>query len=157
MSDYQDAAECCPEAAWPAAPTCPASPGPKPAIAQHPGRDLLEFSRNHQHDVLRFGCDTRIWPTKNISERGVRPLKTQPKISGRPMPGNISVCTALVAADRLTGWRVMAVVAAEIISSSVDYHVFWFARRASGLCGVFERTATCSKGLLFGASAAALR
>jgi transposase len=33
--------------------------------------------------VLRFTGDTRIWPTNNISERGVRPLKTQQKISGR--------------------------------------------------------------------------
>jgi hypothetical protein len=33
--------------------------------------------------VLRFTADTRVWPTNNISERGVRPLKTQQKISGR--------------------------------------------------------------------------
>jgi hypothetical protein len=33
--------------------------------------------------VTRFCDDTRIWPTNNISERGVRPLKTQQKISGR--------------------------------------------------------------------------
>jgi len=33
--------------------------------------------------VLRFTTDTSIWPTNNISERGVRPLKTQQKISGR--------------------------------------------------------------------------
>ena len=33
--------------------------------------------------MLRFCGDTRIWPTNNISERGVRPLKTQQKISGR--------------------------------------------------------------------------
>jgi hypothetical protein len=31
--------------------------------------------------VLRFTTDTRV--TNNISERGVRPLKTQQKISGR--------------------------------------------------------------------------
>ena len=30
-----------------------------------------------------FTEDTSIWPTNNISERGVRPLKTQQKISGR--------------------------------------------------------------------------
>ena len=33
--------------------------------------------------MLRFCYDTRIWPTNNISERGLRPVKTQQKISGR--------------------------------------------------------------------------
>ena len=33
--------------------------------------------------MLRFTTDTSVWPTNNISERGVRPLKTQQKISGR--------------------------------------------------------------------------
>ena len=33
--------------------------------------------------MLRFTTDTNIWPTNNISERGVRPLKTQQKVSGR--------------------------------------------------------------------------
>ena len=60
----------------------PRIPGPKHSTAQHPGRDLLEFCHHRQDDVLRFTRDTRIWPT-NISERGVRPLKTQQKISGR--------------------------------------------------------------------------
>ena len=40
------------------------------------GRDPLEFSR--EDDVLLFTTDTRIWPTNNISERGVRPTKTHP-------------------------------------------------------------------------------
>jgi transposase len=61
----------------------PRIPGPKHATAQHPGRDLLEFCRDRQDDVLRFCYDTRIWPTNNISERSLRPLKTQQKISGR--------------------------------------------------------------------------
>ena len=61
----------------------PRIPGPKSSTAQHPGRDMLEFCRDRQGDVLRFCYDTRIWPTNNISERGVRPLKTQQKISGR--------------------------------------------------------------------------
>ncbi len=61
----------------------PRIPGPKNSTAQHPGRDLLEFCHHRQDDVLRFTRDTRIWPTNNISERGVRPLKTQQKISGR--------------------------------------------------------------------------
>ena len=39
--------------------------------------------RDREDDVLRFTTDTTIWPTNNISERGVRPLKTQQKISGR--------------------------------------------------------------------------
>ncbi|MGH3846939.1 MAG: IS66 family transposase [Pseudonocardiaceae bacterium] len=61
----------------------PRVPGPKNSTRQHPGRELLEFCRNREEDVLRFTADTRIWPTNNISERGVRPEKTQQKISGR--------------------------------------------------------------------------
>jgi transposase len=58
-------------------------PGPKTSTKQRPGRDLLEFCRDRRSDVLLFTEDTSIWPTNNISERGVRPLKTQQKISGR--------------------------------------------------------------------------
>ena len=126
VRDYQDAAECWPDAIWPVqaqralrglirawhaarqrgqpevppdirdplirefrhavlagCSDVPRIPGPRHATAQHPGRDLLEFCRDRQDDVLRFCYDTRIWPTNNISERGVRPLKTQQKISGR--------------------------------------------------------------------------
>ena len=61
----------------------PRVPGPKNSTKQRPGRELLEFCRDRRDDVLRFTTDTRIWPTNNISERGVRPLKTQQKISGR--------------------------------------------------------------------------
>jgi hypothetical protein len=58
------------------------NPGPRSRTAQPPGRALLEFCRDHEPDVLRFTTDTRIWPTNNISERGLRPTKTQQKISG---------------------------------------------------------------------------
>jgi hypothetical protein len=58
-------------------------PGPRTTVKQKPGRELLEFCKDRKADVLRFTTDTRIWPTNNISERGVRPLKTQQKISGR--------------------------------------------------------------------------
>jgi len=61
----------------------PRIPGPKNTTAQRPGRDLLEFCRDRPGDVTRFCGDTTIWPTNNISERGVRPIKTQQKISGR--------------------------------------------------------------------------
>ncbi|MGH3163159.1 MAG: IS66 family transposase [Streptosporangiaceae bacterium] len=61
----------------------PRVPGPRNKTKQHPGRDLLEFCRRREDDVLRFTADTRIWPTNNISERGVRPQKTQQNISGR--------------------------------------------------------------------------
>jgi hypothetical protein len=61
----------------------PRVPGPKNRTKQKPGRDLLEFCRDRRDDVLRFTTDTSIWPTNNISERGVRPLKTQQKVSGR--------------------------------------------------------------------------
>jgi transposase len=61
----------------------PRAPGPKNQVKQKPGRDLLEFCKDRQDDVLRFTKDTSVWPTNNLSERGVRPLKTQQKISGR--------------------------------------------------------------------------
>jgi hypothetical protein len=61
----------------------PRVPGAKTTVKQKPGRELLEFCRDRQGDVLRFTTDTRTWPTNNLSERGVRPLKTQQKISGR--------------------------------------------------------------------------
>jgi hypothetical protein len=61
----------------------PRVPGPKNQVKQEPGRELLEFCRDRRDDVLRFTTDTRIWPTNNLRERGVRPLKTQQKISGR--------------------------------------------------------------------------
>lgn len=61
----------------------PRIPGPKHSTAQHPGQDLLEFCHHRRDDVLRFCYDTRVWPTNNISERGVRPIKTQQKVSGR--------------------------------------------------------------------------
>jgi transposase len=61
----------------------PRIPGPRHSTAQRPGRELLEFCRDRQDDVLRFCGDTRIWPTNNISERDLRPTKTQQKISGR--------------------------------------------------------------------------
>jgi len=61
----------------------PTVPGPKHSTAQRPGRDLLEFCRDRPADVTRLCSDTAIWPTNNISERAVRPIKTQQKISGR--------------------------------------------------------------------------
>jgi transposase len=61
----------------------PRVPGPKNAVKQKPGREMLEFCRDRRADVLRFTADTTIWPTNNLSERGVRPLKTQQKVSGR--------------------------------------------------------------------------
>jgi len=61
----------------------PLVPGPRHRTAQHPGRDLLEFCRDHEDNVIGFCSDTRIWPTNNISERDLRPTKTQQKISGR--------------------------------------------------------------------------
>ena len=61
----------------------PRVPGPRNSTRQRAGRELLEFCRDRRDDVLRFTTSTSIWPTNNISERGVRPLKTQQKISGR--------------------------------------------------------------------------
>jgi hypothetical protein len=65
-------------------------PGPKNQVRQRPGRELLEFCKTRQADVLRFTADTSVWPTNNISERGVRPLKTQQKISGRLTSDNVT-------------------------------------------------------------------
>jgi transposase len=61
----------------------PRVPGPKNSTKQKPGRELPGFCNGRRDDVLRFTTDTAIWPPDNISERGVRPLKTQQKISGR--------------------------------------------------------------------------
>lgn len=61
----------------------PRVPGHRNTVKQKTGRDLLEFCKDRQGDVLRFTQDTTVWPTNNLSERGVRPLKTQQKISGR--------------------------------------------------------------------------
>ncbi|MGD0066073.1 MAG: IS66 family transposase [Streptosporangiaceae bacterium] len=61
----------------------PRVPGPKNSTKQHPGRDMPEFCRDREADILRFTTDTDVWPTNNISESGLRPTKTQQKISGR--------------------------------------------------------------------------
>jgi hypothetical protein len=61
----------------------PRVPGPKTPVKQKPGHEMLEFCRAREADVLRFASDTSVWPTSNLSERGVRPLKTQQKTSGR--------------------------------------------------------------------------
>jgi transposase len=61
----------------------PRVPGPRNSTKQHPGRDMLEFCRAREADILRFTTDTDVWPTNNISESGLRPTKTQQKISGR--------------------------------------------------------------------------
>ena len=39
--------------------------------------------------MLRFTTDTSVWPTINLSERGVRPLKTQQTVwlTTKPQPG----------------------------------------------------------------------
>jgi transposase len=61
----------------------PRTPGPVRTTRQPVGRTLLECLRDREADVLRFCSDTRIWPTNNISERDLRPHKTQQKVSGR--------------------------------------------------------------------------
>jgi hypothetical protein len=68
----------------------PRMPGPKNSTKQRPGRELLEFCRDRRDEVLRFTTDMGIWPTNNISERGVRPLKTQQEISGRLASNDIT-------------------------------------------------------------------
>ena len=68
----------------------PRVPGPKNRPKQKPGRELLEFCRDRRGDVLLFTEDASVWPTNNVSERGVRPLKTQQKISGRLASDNVT-------------------------------------------------------------------
>lgn len=69
----------------------PRRPGAR--AKQAPARTLLECLDRRERDVLRFTTDTRIWPTNNISERTLRPEKTQQKISGR------------LQSDTVTGYR----------------------------------------------------
>ena len=59
-------------------------------MKQNPGRELLEFCRDHRPDVPRLTAGTTIWPTNSLSERGVRPLTTQQKISGRLTSDNVT-------------------------------------------------------------------
>jgi transposase len=40
-------------------------PGPKNQVRQQPGRELLEFCKTRQADVLRFTTDTGIWPAND--------------------------------------------------------------------------------------------
>ena len=42
-------------------------PGPKNKTRQQPGRELLEFCKTRQADVLRFTTDTSIWPTNDLA------------------------------------------------------------------------------------------
>ena len=65
---------------WRACPVCPAR---RTARNSGPAASCWNSAATAADDVLRFTEDTSIWPTNNISERGVRPLKTQQKISGR--------------------------------------------------------------------------
>ena len=48
-------------------------PGPKNPVKQQPGRKLLESGKTRQPGVLRFTTDTSVWPTNDISARGVPP------------------------------------------------------------------------------------
>ena len=47
----------------------PRVPGPKNSTKQRPGRELLEFCKDRQGDVLHFTTDTRIWRTNNQRTR----------------------------------------------------------------------------------------
>lgn len=40
--------------------------GPRNQVKQKPGREMLEFCRSREGDVLRFATDTNVWPTNNI-------------------------------------------------------------------------------------------
>jgi transposase len=71
----------------------PAARGAKQPV----GRCLLECLRDRQDDVLRFVFDLEVWPTNNLSERDLRPFKTQQKISGRLTSAAAAACRLQVA------------------------------------------------------------
>jgi len=45
----------------------PRIPGPRNSTKQHPGRDMPEFCRDREADVLRFTTDTSVWPTNDLA------------------------------------------------------------------------------------------
>jgi len=71
----------------------PADKGRKQPV----GRCLLECLRDRQQDVLRFVFDLDVWPTNNLSERDLRPFKTQQKISGRLTSAAATACRLQIA------------------------------------------------------------
>jgi len=79
----------------------PRAPGPENSVKQRPGRELLEFCKDRQGAVLRFAKDTRVWPTDNLSDRGVRPLKPSRKYPGA-RPATTSPRTASASAATST-------------------------------------------------------
>ena len=42
-------------------------PGPRNTVKQKPGREMLEFCRDRQADVLRFTTGTSVWPTNDLA------------------------------------------------------------------------------------------
>ena len=87
----------------------PRIPGPKNTTAQHPGRDLLEFCRDREDDVLRFTRDTRSGPrtTSASAEYGPpRPSRRSPAGSPAKTPprtGSTSAATSTPPANTATG------------------------------------------------------
>ena len=61
----------------------PRVPGPKNTRSRSPAASCSNSAATAATTCSGSPTDTSIWPTNNISERGVRPLKTQQKISGR--------------------------------------------------------------------------
>lgn len=53
-------------------------------------RNLLECLRDRHDDVVAFCYDTRIPPTNNQAEFGLRPHETQQKVSGRLLSENVT-------------------------------------------------------------------
>lgn len=92
----------------------PRADGPAATTRQPAGRPLLECLRDRQDDVLRFCSDTRVWPTNNISERDLRPHKTQQKVSGRLTSADITRhrldIRSYIATARKHGMNVMSVL-----------------------------------------------
>lgn len=53
-----------------------------PGRKQPKARNLLERLRDREQEILRFADDLRVPPTNDGSERDLRPVKTQIKVSG---------------------------------------------------------------------------
>ena len=89
----------------------PRIPGPKNSTAQHPGRDLLEFCRDREDDVLRFTTDTRSGRRTTSASAAYgppRPSRTSPAGSPAKTPprtGSTSAATSTPPASTATAPR----------------------------------------------------
>lgn len=86
----------------------PRVPGPK-NTKQKPGRELLEFCKNRQDDVLRFTTDTSIWPTNvpAAHEANRRAGTASCHVRRLSRPGACALCAGMhgILLHALATWR----------------------------------------------------